>query len=88
MFEAFSFAAPLTAGIMYSGRGQAGQFFLQWRAKVGQFCCWGGGEISLIAMDSLYDHATFNAFNERTWYENETFNSSVFNRIITRGRET
>ena len=34
MFEAFSFAAPLTAGIMYSGRGQAGQYFgsggLEW----------------------------------------------------------
>ena len=27
MFEAFSFASPLTAGIMYSGRGQAGQYF-------------------------------------------------------------
>ena len=44
---------------------------------MGQFCCWGGGEISLLAIDFIYDHETFNAFNDHfTWDENETFNSS------------
>ena len=37
MFEAFSFAAPLTAGIMYSGRGQAGQYFGSGGLKWGNF---------------------------------------------------
>ena len=52
MFEAFTFAAPLTAGIMYSGRGQAGQHFGNGRLKWGNFAV--GVEVKSLGL--LWTH--------------------------------